>query len=58
MQCEGLELNPEVSIINWSASARQLVEKRSQKGVLAVAVQRKGCAVKVIPVGVAKGLAE
>ena len=48
-QCEDLELNPEVSIINWSASARQLIQRKSQKGVLAVAVQRKGCAVRIIP---------
>ena len=48
-QCDTLELNSEVSIINWSASARQLVQKKSQKGALAVTVQRKGCQIKIIP---------
>ena len=48
-QCNALKLGSSVSIINWSASARQLVQKKAQKGSLAVAVKRNGCEVKIIP---------
>jgi hypothetical protein len=47
--CAKLTLSSKPRILGWSATTRQLIEKRLHRGVLGVRYVKKGCTVQLIP---------
>ena len=52
--CSKLKLSLKPRIVGWSASTRQLIEKRLQRGVLAVRYVKQGWKVQLIPLPACK----